>query len=87
VKVHKEKAAEEAAASEELDGGASPEEEEESSISSTSKPVTDMKVTRTFFRHIELGSKNWNSTQLCCVMQENRLRVFENKVLRKGGGG
>lgn len=65
VKVHKEKAEEEAAASEELDGGASPEEEEESSISSTSKPVTDMTVTRAFFKHVESDSENWNSTQLC----------------------
>jgi hypothetical protein len=57
MKVHKEKTEGEAAAGEELDGGASPEDEEESSISSTSKPVADMKVTRTFFKHTESHSE------------------------------
>jgi hypothetical protein len=38
----------------ELEGGVSPEEEEESSISSTSKPLTDMKVTATLLEHITL---------------------------------
>lgn len=47
VKVHKVKTEKEVAAEAELEGGVSPVEEE-SSISSTSKPVTDMKVTRTF---------------------------------------
>jgi hypothetical protein len=54
VKLHKEKADEEIASNVELEEDVSPEEdeedeeeEEESSISSTSKPVTDTKVTVT----------------------------------------
>jgi hypothetical protein len=54
VKVHKEKTELKLATEVELEGGVSPEEEEESSISSTSKPVTDMKVTATLLEHIIL---------------------------------
>ena len=48
VKLHKEKTEEEVASKVELEEEVSPEEdeEEESSISSTSKPVTDTKVTK-----------------------------------------
>jgi hypothetical protein len=67
VKIHKEKTEQKLVTEVELDGGASPEEEEEeeeeedeeeeeeeeeSSISSTSKPVTDIKVTATVFEHV-----------------------------------
>jgi hypothetical protein len=49
-KVHKEKTEEKMATESELEGEMSPEEEEESSISSTSKPVTDIKVTATLLK-------------------------------------
>jgi hypothetical protein len=51
-KVHKEKTEQKLAAEVELGGRVSPEEEEESSISSTSKPVTDIKVRGTLLEHI-----------------------------------
>lgn len=50
--MHKEKTEQKLAAEVELGGRVSPEEEEESSISSTSKPVTDMKVRATLLEHI-----------------------------------
>jgi len=59
VKLHKEKTEEEVASKVDLDEEVSPEEdeeeeeeeeEEESSISSTSKPVTDTKVTMTYLK-------------------------------------
>jgi hypothetical protein len=78
VKLHKENTEEEARAEVELEEEVSPEEdeeeeeegeqeEEESSISSTSKPVTDIRVTMNSLKPYSSGHINCSNLQNQCI--------------------